>query len=62
MGACVFTKDKPIIDRFPVASIPSVMPTQPIIEPNDADYRKRIIEAVLKFRAQQTPTTTKEKP
>lgn len=51
-----------------VASIPGVttLPDLPILDLGDvaidADYRKRIIEAVLEFRAQQTANVTKEEP
>jgi hypothetical protein len=49
-----------------VASIPGVttLPELPTLDPDDtaidADYRKRIVDAVLEFRARQEPNATKE--
>ena len=46
-----------------LVAIPGALPSCPAVEPDDTaidvDYRKRIVDAVLEFRAQQTPNATK---
>ena len=55
-----------VVAHILVASIPGVLPSWPAVELNgtaiDADYRKRIVDAVLEFRARQTANVTKEEP
>lgn len=49
-----------------VASIPGALPSCPAVELDgtaiDADYRKRIVDAVLEFRARQMANATPRDP